>query len=98
MTFSPIKKANVVFDALAAQGIEFPSLPTRVEEEPHGGVRVDINMDSFNQEAAEQFMAMLPVNLTYDEQKFAHRGLGNLLGINVIFRFYIDTLAYEEAR
>ncbi len=99
MTFSPIRKANVVFDALEAQGIEFPSVPIRVEQDnPYGTVRIDMNMDTFNDEPHEQLRALIPVNFTYDERAYAYRGTGNLLGINVLFRFFIDTQAFEEAK
>ncbi len=98
MTFSPIRKANVVFDALEAQGVHFPNVPVRVEENPNGTVRIDINMDNLDQPARDQFITLIPADFTYDERSYAYRANANLLGIIVVFRFFIDTQAFEEAK
>lgn len=98
MTFSPIRKANVVFDALEAQGLHFPNVPVRVEENPNGTVRIDINMEGLNQEAADQLIAIIPADFAYEERAYAYRATTSLLGIIVVFRFFIDTQAHEEAR
>lgn len=98
MTFSPIRKANVVFDALEAQGVHFPNVPARVEESPEGRVLIDINMDHLDSRVRDQLIAIIPADFTYDDHSYAYRARASMLGISVVFRFYMDTQAFEEAK